>query len=194
MKENPKWAIDQSICKFKLLNITEAGLLLITIFCLFISLILASGCSKDNETPNPTPQPKAIISEWNQVTTYSKLSISGRPDLYFAEIPAPELTESLIDNGRILFYIKVINMINQTVITYHLDTYKNGVNTIGASGKFEPGSITVEANYNPVATNKIKYQFQYFILPEGIKIPASVDFEDYNATVKFLGYKTTGIK
>lgn len=103
------------------------------------------------------------------------------------EIPAPEITQEIIDQGVILVYFSLTGAILPLPTTF------GGANPIYITfAPFQPGILSILAQNldNTVSGLNSSIQFRYIIIPGGMAAKQALpDFSNYQETMEFYGIK-----
>lgn len=137
----------------------------------------------------PEGTANVIYSDWIQLSDLSSPAdttvISRNYTRY--QIPAPELTQEIIDNGAILVYYKLLGMTTQLPFT--LAGIGSSEDLLVTYAPFTPGRITILSQLldNTPLTLNSNTQFRYILIPGGTPAKKALpDFSNYLETVKYF--------
>ncbi len=184
-------------------------------------VLLVVGCSKgpkgDTGTTGPqgpqgatgatgaTGTANVIYSKWLNVTFASRGDTT-----MFAQIPAPELSDSILNTGFVKVYWNagsdapggefVLPLPINEPFLFYTDTTYSTTTTLIANPYFYVDTIGIISNYDISSAQQGGYnyqQFRYIIVPGGIAgLPAQIgdakkplDWNNYNAVKQYFGIK-----
>jgi hypothetical protein len=179
----------------------------LTVFIFSIALIISIGCEGPEGPTGPDgaqgPQGEigpegpegppgtanVIYSDWitlSDLEAPSDTSFLGRTYNKW-EIPAPEITQEIIDQGVILVYFSLTGTILPLPTTF------GGSNPIYITfAPFQPGTLSILAQNLDNTTIGLNndIQFRYIIIPGGTAAKQALpDFSNYHETMEFYGIK-----
>ncbi len=135
----------------------------------------------------PTGTANVIYSEW---VTLSDLEASTDTTVLSRtyrkwEIPAPELTQEIINQGTILVYFALEGVVLPLPATF------GGTNPIYVTfAPFQSGILSILAQNldNTASGLNSSIQFRYILIPGGIQAKAKIpDMNDYYAVMEYYG-------
>lgn len=142
----------------------------------------AAGTKGDPGTAN------VIYSHWLDVT----YSLTADSSALIAEIPAPELVDSILNSGTMKVYFNLNNVDTSYVVSLPYTT----LNGIQITPYFSNGLITLEANANAgtyTENGKKYFQYRYVLIPgstaAGRRPNGGIDWNNYAEVKKYLGLK-----
>jgi hypothetical protein len=151
---------------------------------LFSLLIVLFSCKKEKaDTANAT------YSSWTKPETYTKDTIFGIWGFYY-DIPAPQITQSVLDTGAVLVYAK-LNGYNTRVwptgqvglLPIQIVYQQSGVQVDTWSAAASVGKIRIRFinDHNIYTSINNSHEFRYIIIPGSIR--ANVGVVMGNSTV-----------
>ena len=148
------------------------------------------GIQGSTGSQGPAGTANVIYSEWIAVSEFSSstdISLLGRNYRAYP-MPAPELTQEIIDSGAILVYYKLQGMITQLPLT--LTGLFGQPDLLITYATLTPGEITILAQRadNTASNLNTNTEFRYILIPGGTPANQSPpDFSNYIETMEFYG-------
>lgn len=128
-----------------------------------------------------------IYSDWLDVA----YSLTPDSSSLIAEIPAPQLVDSILNTGTMKVYLNLNNIDTSFVVSLPFTT----VGGVLITPFFSPGLITLQSNADAgtYTENGKKYlQYRYVLIPGGTaagRRPNGIDWNNYAEVKKYLGLK-----
>lgn len=130
-----------------------------------------------------------IYSQWLDVA----YSLTPDSSSLIAEIPAPQLVDSILNSGTMKVYLNLNNIDTSVVVSLPFTT----VTGILITPFFSPGLITLESNanagtYTDPADGKKYLQYRYVLIPGGTaagRNTKSINWNNYEEVKQYLGLK-----
>lgn len=147
----------------------------------------AAGPAGAPGAPGSPGTANVIYSSWLDVT-FQGTDSTG----WGAEIPAPQLVDSILNQGDVKVYLNLGSIDTSTVVPLPFTTFSG----ILINPFFSRGLISLVSNANAgtVTENGVKYlQYRYVLIPGGTaagRMPnGGIDWNNYAEVKKYLGLK-----
>jgi hypothetical protein len=163
----------------------------ITLVLAFIGMITLNSCTV-NETPAPVQQiNNTFISELFEVTTsfgpnnnYSRL-VTFNPPIYNTDMVLVYHLYDVVNGSDVWRLMPQTYYLDLGALDYNYDFTKYDVNLF-LDADFNLDYLTPAWSQNQT--------FRIVVIPADFTNKSAVDYKDYNATIKMLGYENAPIK
>lgn len=148
----------------------------------------SQGPQGEQGPPGEDGNANVIYSEWvalSELEAASDTTVLGRTYRKF-DIPAPELTQDIIDRGTILVYFKLSDAV------FPLPSTFGGANPIYVTfSPFQPGVLSIlSQNLDNTASGlNLGSEIRYILIPGGVTASKTkpLDFKDYYSVMEYYG-------